>query len=168
MTLFETKRALENMRVIKSLFFILSLIFCASCNAQSVATLKIQSSNASIQIKRVHIHAFLAEYDRYVILTISGKSVAEVQISTDTGGYSRANVFSTNSNSTFVIQDRMGRYEVNIERQEIKKIDDDCENPKNSTFIGAFDIDESKKWQFLSASKRKQIPMLISGCANEI
>jgi hypothetical protein len=157
------------MRAIKSLVFILSLFFCASCSAQNIAILKIQNSNASIQIKRVHIHAFLAEYDRYLILTVDGKSVAEVQISTDTGGYSRANVFSTNSSSIFVIQDRMGRYEVNIERQEIKKIkDDDCENPKNSKFIGAFDTDESKKWQFISASKRKQMPMLVSGCANKI
>ena len=106
-----------------SLLFTLSLIFCASCNAQnngSFATLKLEGSNASIQIKRVHIHAFLAEYDRYLILNVNGKPVVEVQISTDTGGYSRANVFSTNSSSTLIVQDRMGRYEINVERQKLK------------------------------------------------
>jgi hypothetical protein len=160
------------MKIRASLLFILSLFFCASCNAQnngSFATLKLEGANASIQIRRVHIHAFLAEYDRYLILNVNGKPVVEVQISTDTGGYSRANVFSTNLGSTLIVQDRMGRYEIDVESQKIKELDgNDCANPKDSNFIGAFDTDESKKWQFIPASKRKQMPMLVSGCRNEI
>lgn len=152
------------------LIFILNLILCISCNAQSngsFATLKIRE-NVLIQIKRIHIHAFLAEYDRFLILTVGGKTIAELKISTDTGGYSRANIFSTKSDSIFVVQDRMGKYEININSRKIKEIENNCKNSKNSNFIGAFDTDESKMWQFISVSKRRRMPMLVSGCPGKI
>lgn len=151
------------------LLLILSILFYFSCNAQtngSVATLKIQE-NASIQLKRVHIHAFLAEYDRYLLLNVNGKTVTEVQISTDTGGYSRANVFVSNSDF-IIVEDSMERYEINVERREITVIKRDCEYPKDYIFVGAFDTDETKKWQFIPASKKEKMPMLLSGCAREI
>lgn len=151
------------------LLTVLSLIFCASCNAQNSGTnasLKIQP-NAAIEVSRVHIHAFLAEYDRFLSLKVNGKTAAELRIATDTGGYSRANVYSTNSDSIFVVEDLMGRYEVNIKNKQITKLEDICENPKDNIFIGAFDTDESKQWQFISALKRKQIP-IERGCVEEI
>ncbi len=153
------------MKIKASLLFISSLIFCACYSARNdgaTAALKIQGTNYSIQIKRVHIHAFLAEYDRFLILTANGKSVAKLQIATDTGGYSRANVFSTKSGSVFLVQDLMGKYEVDVSRQEIKKMDFDCKSADDGNFIGAFDIDESEKWKFISVWERR----LLSVCSN--
>jgi hypothetical protein len=103
------------MKIKHLLVIALSIFLNNSCNAQSndsIAIMKI-NSNSAIQIRRVHIHAFLAEYDRYLSLMIDGKTVAEIQIGTDTGGYSQANVFATNTESAFSVQDISGRYEVN-------------------------------------------------------
>lgn len=155
------------MKIKHFVIIVLGLFLDISCNAQSndsIATMKI-NSNSAIQIRRVHIHAFLAEYDRYLSLVIDGKTLAEIQISTDTGGYSQANVFATKTG--FSVQDRMGRYEVNEKTQQIKKLESVCENPKDDIFVGAFDTDESKKWQFISPPKRKYVPMLVGGCANK-
>lgn len=123
------------------------------------------NSNSAILIRRVSIHAFLAEYDRYLLLVVNGKTVAEIQMSTDTGGYSQANVFATTTG--FSVQDRMGRYEVDEKKQQIKELESVCKNPKDDIFVGAFDIDESKHWQFISPPKRKYAPMLVSGCAEK-
>ncbi len=149
---------------------ILSLIFCTSCNAQTdgaAASVKIQP-NVSIQIRRVHIHAFLAEYDRFLALKVDDKTAAELQIATDTGGYSRANVYSTNSPNIFIVEDLMGFYEVDTAKKQIIKLYSyPCKNPEEYIFIGAFDTDDSKQWQFISALKRKQIK-IERGCVEKI
>ncbi len=155
------------MKIRHFIIITLSLFVNISCNAQSndsIATMKI-NSNSAIQIRRLHIHAFLAEYDRYLSLVVNGKTVAEIQIATDTGGYSQANVFATNNG--FAVQDSMERYEVNEKNQQIKELEQVCKNPKDDIFVGAFDTDESKKWQFILAPKRKYAPMLVSGCSEK-
>lgn len=155
------------MKITHFIIISISLFLNTSCNAQSndsVATFKV-NSNSSIQIRRVHIHAFLAEYDRYLSLVVDGKTVTEIQISTDTGGYSQANVFATNTG--FAVQDRMGRYEANEKNQQIKELEQVCKNPKDDVFVGAFDTDKSKSWRFISAPERKYVPILVSGCAEK-
>ena len=98
---------------LKYLFIILATLLGISCNTQfakstgSIATMKI-GSNYAIQLRRVPAHAYLAEYDRYLSLVVDEKTVTEIQISTDTGGYSQANVFATDTG--FAVQDRVGRY----------------------------------------------------------
>lgn len=145
----------------------LGLLLNISCNAQSpdsIATMKI-SSNSAIQIRRVHKRAFFSEYDRYLSLVVDGKTVVERQISTDTDANNQVNVFATNTG--FSVQDKMGRYEVNEKTQQIKELEQICKNPKDDIFVGAFDIDESKNWQFISPPKRKYVPMLVSGCSEK-
>ena len=147
----------------------LSLVLFVSCRAQSsaVAVLKTQP-NIAVEIKRVHIHAFLAEYDRFLTLKVGDKSAAELQIATDTGGYSRANVYSTNSPNIFIVEDLQGFYEIDIAKKQINKSHlYPCKTPGEYIFIGAFDTDESKKWQFIPGSKRKQMKV-ERGCSEEV
>ncbi|MDQ3633745.1 MAG: hypothetical protein M3405_04455 [Acidobacteriota bacterium] len=103
----------------------ISLFLNISCNAQSngsVATFKI-NSNSAIQVRRVHIHAFLPEYDRFLSLEINDKTVAELQIAADTGGYSRTNVYSTKLPNILVVEDSQGFYEVDLAKKQISKLD---------------------------------------------
>lgn len=147
----------------------LSLILFASCKAQSgaIAVLKTRP-NVAIEVKRTHIYAFLAEYDRFLTLKVDDESVAELQIATDTGGYSRANVYSTNSPNRFVVEDLQGFYEIDIAKKQISKSDlYPCKTPEEYIFIGAFDTDESKQWQFIPASKRKQMKV-ERGCIEKV
>ncbi len=155
------------MRKKELILLILSLLICAACSAKgnrSSASLRIAGANASLQLERVCIHDFLAEYDRHLALNVGGSLVAQVQISTDTGGMSRANVFFREADSMLIVQDRMGRYEVDVARRSIRQVSQECGNPKGSVFVGAFDVDESKGWRFILAAERKQMPMLVSGC----
>jgi hypothetical protein len=144
----------------------LSLLVCAACSAKgdrSSASLPI-AANASLRLERVCIHDFLAEYDRYLVLIVDGVPVTRTQISTDTGGRSRANVFFRKADSTLVLQDRMGRYEINGARRYISEVSSECTQPEGSVFVGAFDVDETKGWRFIPVAERKQMPLPVSGC----
>lgn len=155
------------MRKKELLLLSLSLLICAACSAKgnrSSASLRIAGEGASLQLERVCIHDFLAEYDRLLVLNVGGRPVNRVQISTDTGGLSRANVFFRRADSMLIVQDRMGRYEVDPAWHIIREVSSECVNPKGSVFVGAFDVDESKGWRFIPAAERKQMPMRGSGC----
>ena len=145
----------------------LSLLVCAACNSKgslSYASLPIAGTNASLVLERECIHDYLAEYDRYLVLVIGQNPVARVQVTTDTGGMSSANVFLRESDSMLIVQDRMGRYEIDVKQKAIREVSNDCTNPQGSVFIGAFDNSESDGWRFIPATERKQMPMIISGC----
>jgi hypothetical protein len=139
---------------------------CSSKGSRSSAFLPISGAETSLQLERVCIHHFLAEYDRRLILNVRRKAVAQVQISTDTGGRSRANVFFRAADSMLIVQDPMATYEVDVARQSIREVSSECASPKDSVFVGAFDVDESKGWRFIRAAERKRLPMSVSGCAN--
>jgi hypothetical protein len=146
----------------------LSLSLCAACSSKgnrSSASLPIAGTNASLRLERVCIHDFLAEYDRYLVLIVGGIAVTRTQISTDTGGRSRANVFFRKADSVLVLQDWMGRHVINVARSSISEVGFECAEPEGSVFVGAFDVDETKGWRFIPAAERKQMPMSVSGCS---
>jgi hypothetical protein len=120
-----------------------------------------------LRLDRVGTHRFLAEYDRFLILDIFGEPKTTFQIASDTGGYSRANVFFRATDSVLVVQDAMGRYEVDASRASIVKGTDGCGVPKDTVFVGAFDVDQSERWRFIAATERQMLPISISGCRNE-
>ena len=150
------------------LIFSLTVIICAACSSKgnrSSASLSISgAAGTSLRLDRVCIHDFLAEYDRSLILNVESRPVAQVQISSDTGGMSRANVYFKSADSILIVQDRMARYEVNVAGQSIREVSSECGNPKDSVFVGAFDVDESNEWRFIRAAERKQKPISVSGC----
>lgn len=149
------------------LILCLSLLICAACSGKgnrSSASLPIAVANASLRLERVCIHDFLAEYDRYLVLIVGGVSVTRTQISTDTGGKSRANVFFRKADSTLVLQDWMSSYEINVAQRNISEVSYKCGEPEGSVFVGAFDVDETKEWRFIPAAERKQMPIPASGC----
>ncbi|HEY0082705.1 MAG TPA: hypothetical protein VGB61_07940 [Pyrinomonadaceae bacterium] len=149
------------------LILCLSLSICAACSGKggrSSASLPIAATNASLRLERISIHDFLAEYDRYLVLIVGGVPVTRTQISTDTGGKSRANVFFRKADSTLVLQDWMGRYEINVAQRNISEVSSTCREPEGNVFVGAFDVDETKEWRFIPAAERKQMPVPASGC----
>ena len=158
------------MKINQFIFIAISLFLNISCDAQSndsIAKLKI-NSNSSIQIRRVHIHAFLPEYDRFLSLKINDKTVAKLQIATDTGGYSRANVYSTKLSNIIVVEDLQGFYEIDLAKKQISELNSQpCKTPEEYIFIGSFDTDESKEWKFILASERKQLST-ERGCIEKI
>jgi hypothetical protein len=98
------------------------------------------------------------------VLIVGGVPVTRTQISTDTGGRSRANVFFRKADSAFVVQDWMGRYEIDVAGRNISEVSSACREPEGNVFVGAFDVDETKGWWFIPAAERKQMPMPVSGC----
>ncbi|HEY3102666.1 MAG TPA: hypothetical protein VGJ69_03695 [Pyrinomonadaceae bacterium] len=153
-------------RSILTLIGIAVLGACSAKGSRSSASLPIRT-NIQLRLERVGTHDFLAEYDRYLLLDVAGVTRAKIQISSDTGGYSRANIFFRAADSVFLVQDRTGRYEVDATRQSIVEAADGCGVPTNTVFVGAFDVDESNRWRFISATERHMMPMSISGCKSE-
>lgn len=119
-------------------------------------------SNA-LCIERKAAHAFLAEYDRNAVLIAGGKRVAVRKLGMDTGGYSRANLFSLRP-GVFALIEMMGSYEIDPEKRTISELNFYV-NPTRE-FVGAFDVDRSHiegstrgEWRFIPATERLEQPI---------
>lgn len=126
----------------------------ASTRKAVAATFRVPRSSMALTVERKAAHPFLAEYDRYLILLIDGIERQRIELSTDTGGYSRVNVFRINDN-IYLLKDIYNIYELDLRQQALRK------SPNHDlvgAFVGAFDDDGEKVWRFIPASDRAQVP----------
>lgn len=131
----------------------------SSCQATSTrksvaATFSVPRSSMALTIERKAAHPFLAEYDRALILLDDGIERQRIDLSTDTGGYSRTNVFRKNDN-IYLLKDFYGIYEFDLRSQALRK---SADRDSVGAFVGAFDADGEKVWRFIPASDRAQLP----------
>ncbi len=107
-------------------------------------------------ITRVATHPFLARYNLTARIERRDGCAAESELFPDTGRAARRNLYLTQSGAVLV----MGQYDARllprdrcaIELVEFHQLE------KNRTFLGTFDINEQKQWQFLSPDARPERP----------
>ncbi|MBA3694766.1 MAG: hypothetical protein H0X15_04880 [Acidobacteria bacterium] len=118
------------------------------------AIFQIPQTNVEIILERRAIHLFLAEYERTLILRVDGKEVLRQEGATDSGGYSRMNVYEISPTEYFLSGDiSYDKHELDIMRLKINSVVL-IEKPTSAKFIGAFDIDEKRIWRFITTDER--------------
>lgn len=147
------------MRVVVILISCLMIVSCRAEREVKPAAFSLPSRGSSlltVAIEREHTHLFLAEYDRYLILSVDGSEKQRIKAFEDTGGYSRTDVFQI-ADSQYILRGFHDRYELDTEKQSISPIE--SFDTTRAKFRGCFDTDENHIWRFISASERSQLPM---------
>lgn len=133
-------------------------------NHSSEAVFQIPQTNFEIVLERRPAHPFLAEYERTIILRVDGEEILNQEASFDTGGYSRMNIYQISSTEYFLSGDINDKYELDVSKQKLNS-NLSAEKPLIAKFIGAFDVDEKRKWRFIPASERKEQKSKLSNQA---
>ena len=135
---------------------VLFAIWLAACQKGTVtdATLQLPEQGASVSVRRVGAHPFLAEYDRFIVVRSAGKADLVVPMAEDPGGLVRINVYRPSADILLLV-DRSGFYKVDLANFTAGTMER-IASPSGSTFMGAFD-QENRKWQFIGVEKRKEL-----------
>ncbi len=138
---------------------VLGLVACTANKQYKPAAFRVISPQASIltvAIEREPTHLFLAEYERYLILSIDGIEKQRIEMFDDTGGYSRTDVFQTSA-TQYVLRGFDDRYQLDLVRQSVSPAQ--TFDKKNAKFVGSFDVDDDRVWRFILATERPELPM---------
>ena len=140
----------------RALALLLPFLWLPGCKRGTVAeaTLDLVGQEIRVSVRRVGSHQFLAEYERSIVLRAAGKDDLVHPMLPDSGGTVRINVYRLNGN-TLLLLDRLGLYRVDLATFRVETIER-TPPPAGSTFVGSFD-QESGKWQFIAAEKRKEL-----------
>ncbi len=90
-------------------------------------------------------------YKRRLELYADAERVDALELFTDTGGYSRVNVFGSTPKRGVVIATFDEVYEVSTER--FRPLPRSGHAASDGTFLGAFDVDRAGRWRFISANE---------------
>lgn len=138
-------------------FLFIITIFCVSiCHAADrSATYFEADGNTSISLELFHIHPFLAEYDRDLVVLLKGRAPIRHRLFPDTGGYTATNLYKC-GDSQYLIKGYFDSWIVNIHDPSIKE--GECDG-KELKYIGGFHGAGSKPWVFSPASEREEQPL---------
>lgn len=131
---------------------IAALTACA--RSEERATFRVPESSTTVAVERTPMHPYLAEYHRRVITEIEGRRAGRVELFPDTGGYSRANLYRLDAQGV-LLRDADSSYTIDVTTGAVSK---DEERRMAGTFLGSFDIDGSKRWRFIPARDRPELP----------
>jgi hypothetical protein len=133
------------------------LVSCA--RSEERATFHLPESNTTVSVERTPTHAFLAEYQRRVIIETAGRPANRYELFPDSGGFSRTNLYQLDVQKA-LLRDADASYTIDLTTGMVSK---DSERRKAGTFIGSFDVDESKTWRFIPARERTEFPTEFRG-----
>jgi hypothetical protein len=130
--------------IVYLLSFCVGYWFVAGPSDGQVESLALGESGLVVEVRKTHAHLFLAEYDFELVLKADGKTVDTAQMSGDSGGYSRIDLFRVNS-STYAFRDHAQSQclDLSIPRFE------SCGLDRFGIPIGYFDFDKTKTWRFI-------------------
>jgi hypothetical protein len=136
--------------------FLLPFLWLPGCQKGTVAeaTLELVNQQISVSVRRIGSHQFLAEYERSIVLRAAHKNDLVHPMLPDSGGTIRINLYRPNGN-TLLLLDRLGLYRVDLAKFSVEILEP-TPPPAGSAFVGSFD-QESGKWQFIAAGKRKEL-----------
>ena len=125
------------------------------------ATFAVPESTTRVTVGRTPTHAFLAEYDRNLMIEVEGRLVSRLAMfpDVDTGGYSRANLYRIDAQSV-LLRDAGSSYTIDVVTGTVSK---DEKRRAAGTFLGSFDEDDARTWRFIFAHERPERPTEFSG-----
>lgn len=147
---------LRNGRVLVLLLF---AVAAACAQAPQRAEYSVPGSDVTVALERKPTHRVVAEYERSASLLVGGQRVAQRALFSDTGGYSRTNLYQLGE-ARLLLRDADASYVVDPASKTIAK---DESRRKGGTFLGSFDIDSSKQWRFVPAAERPEMPTEFKG-----
>jgi hypothetical protein len=119
----------------------------------------VPDSRVSLAIERTSNHGYLTEYRRTLIVALDGRESARLEMFTDTGGYSRTNLYRL-SRGTVFLRDAFESFTIDLATGAVLR-DESRRAP--AAFLGSFDVDAAGTWSFISASERGERPTELSG-----
>jgi hypothetical protein len=134
----------------------------ACARAEERATFPVPGSTTTVTIVRTPRHAFLAEYNRYVLVAVQGRLASRLEMDPDTGGYSRANLYRIDDHRV-LLRDADDSYSIDLARGTVSK---DDERRAAGSFLGSFDVDGARVWRFVSVIERGEQPTEFRGGGN--
>ena len=137
---------------------VLVALFCAACNSNTpeLASVEIASAGLRLTIVRTATDPFLQRFN----LTLNVKGVGGCSSSTelfpDTGYAGRRNIYQAAQGKVYVV----GQYDARVvdslscrtSLSEFRHLE------REVVFIGSFDQDENKRWTYISAAQRPELP----------
>ena len=140
------------MRMKKYLVVLILLLIGCSNEPDHRASYIEVGGKFTISLELFHIHPYLAEYERELVILNNGKEQNRKRLFPDTGGYTSTNIYRCNPNK-FFIKGYFDSWVVDLEKSSIIK--GSC-NQKSQLFIGAFHGAGSQTWKFYPASERNE------------
>ncbi len=134
-------------------FFLGVLIFYIFNNSPDrAATYNDSSNKVSVSLELYHMHPYLAEYERELVLSKNGREKNRQSLFPDTGGYTSTNLYSCGSN-IILVQGYFDEWIANLSDYSITK--GNC-TTQEKTYIGAFHGAGRQPWKFFSKSDREE------------
>lgn len=114
------------------------------------AVAKLPGTNSSVVVQLEPLHPYLAEYRRVLVLRKPGSPDRRVEMSPDTGGYARTQLYRLTDGRYLV----RGFFDAVLIDSEKHTLSQEGESSKNQgSYLGAFDEAHQDQWQFITADK---------------
>jgi len=144
------------MKAVPAFFFFIIinfiLNFSGCTNGDYRASYELKNKKITISVELVHLHPFLAEYDRFIILSQQGSETNRQKLFPDTGGYSTANLYRCSQNR-YMLKGYFDQWIIDVSTNSIMK--GFCENVPLE-YLGVFDIGDRVPWGFFPPSERRE------------
>lgn len=134
------------------------VLFLAACNSDrpEPAEVDLQSAELRLRVTRVATHPFLSRYRLTLQVEGPGGCTATSELFPDTGYAGRRNVYLQASGAITLL----GQYDARvIDRDSCAiRLVEFQSLVGQATFLGAFDADTQKRWQFFPPTVRAERP----------
>lgn len=114
------------------------------------AVAELPGSSSSVVVELEPMHLYLAEYRRTLVLRSPSTADARTNMFPDTGGYSRAQLYSL-SDGRFLMKGYFDAFELDPKRHTIRPLK--APNTTDGQYLGAFDDTGDGRWRFIPASE---------------
>ena len=131
----------------------------ACANAEERATFPVPGSSTTVTVARMPTHAFRAEYRRNLLVEGQGGPASRLELSADTGGYSRSNLYRIDDQRV-LLRDADASYAIALATGITSK---DEKRRAAAIFLGSFDVDATGTWRFILVRERAELPTEFRG-----
>jgi hypothetical protein len=129
----------------------------SGCNSDVPTPASVQiSDEVTLTITRTATHPFLARFNLRLSVRGQGDCRVDSDLFPDTGYISRRNLYRVDGKTYYVI----GQYDarvVDLVRCQVLLVEFGSLK-SGISFLGSFDLDDSKRWNYLAADKRSERP----------
>jgi hypothetical protein len=123
------------------------------------ATTRIPNSDSQLVLQLEPMHPYLAEYRRTLVLRTKGKPDQRIELSPDSGGYSRTQLYKL-PDGLYAVRGYFDAVTVDVSKGSLSN-----ERDKQSIgmYLGAFDNIGNDGWRFIGASQSAELSLIAGG-----
>jgi hypothetical protein len=129
-----------------------SVLHAGYSDAEHRAQYVQNSGRMIIAVELVPIHGFLAEYDRFAILTTNGKEAVKKKLFRDSGGYASANLYRCGQ-AVYMLKGYFDSWIIDSNTRTIEE--GECKASK-AVYLGIFEGGGKRPWKFYPSAEREE------------